>query len=88
MTAPDPDSLAARAFVALQYLLPQHLLTGVVHAVTRTRVPWVKNTLIESFVGSFHPDMSEAEQPDPRKFESFNAFFTRALRARRAARRS
>ena len=80
MTAPDPDSLGARAFVALQYLLPQHLLTGVVHAVTRTRVPWLKNALIESFIGSFRPDLSEAQQPDARQFESFNAFFTRALR--------
>jgi hypothetical protein len=48
MTAPEPDSLRARAFVALQYLLPQHLLTSVVHAVTRTRVPWLKNALIEA----------------------------------------
>jgi phosphatidylserine decarboxylase len=80
MTAPDPDSLRARAFVALQYLLPQHLLTSVVHAVTRTRVPWLKNALIESFIASFHPDLSEAEQPEALKFESFNAFFTRALR--------
>jgi hypothetical protein len=41
----------------------------VVRAVTRTRVPWLKNALIESFIGSFHPDLSEAEQPDALKFE-------------------
>ena len=78
--AREPDSASARAFVALQYLLPQHFLTRIVHAVTRSRVPLIKNALIDSFLGSYHPDMSEAEQPDPHRFESFNAFFTRALR--------
>ena len=81
MTSPDPDSATARAFVALQYVLPQHFLTGLVHTLTRTRAPWVKNALIRSFLGNFHPDMSDAEQPDALGFESFNAFFTRALRA-------
>ncbi len=60
--------------------MPQHWLTGIVYAATRARAPLIKNNLIESFCGSFHPDMSDAEQSDPVKFESFNAFFTRALR--------
>lgn len=77
----DPISPSARAFIALQYLLPQHWLTSLVYRATRSRVPFIKNTLIESFCGGFHPDMSDAEQPDPTRFESFNAFFTRALRA-------
>ena len=51
---------AARAFVALQYVLPQHFLTSLVHAVTRTRVRWVKDALIDSFIANFHPDMSDA----------------------------
>src|SRR5580704_2248611 len=81
MSGPDADSASARAFVALQYLLPQHFLTAVVHAVTRSRVPLIKNALIESFIGSYHPDLSDAQQPQARAYESFNAFFTRALRA-------
>ncbi len=80
MPNPDPHSLSARAFIALQHLLPQHWLTSLVYAATRSRTPLIKNQLIGSFCGSFHPDMSDAEQPDPVKFESFNAFFTRALR--------
>jgi phosphatidylserine decarboxylase len=72
--------LAARAFVALQYLLPQHALTALVHRVTRSRSPAVKNFLIRRFLAHYRPDLSEAEQPDALKFESFNAFFTRALR--------
>jgi phosphatidylserine decarboxylase len=81
MSNPDPDSLSARAFIALQHLLPQHWLTRIVHAATRARTPVIKDNLIRSFCDSFHPDMSDAEQPDPVQFASFNAFFTRALRA-------
>jgi phosphatidylserine decarboxylase len=77
----DGEGLGARAFVALQYLLPQHLLSRLAYSLTRNRLPWLKNALIESFVDHFHPDMSEAAQPEPLKYESFNAFFTRALRA-------
>jgi len=81
MSALDADSVRARLFVALQYLLPQHFISRLAYRITRSRVPLVKNALIRSFVGNFHPDMSEAEQPDPLQYESFNAFFTRALRA-------
>jgi phosphatidylserine decarboxylase len=81
MTVVDPDSASARAFVALQYLLPQHLLSSWVYELTRSRAPWLKNALIRAFVRRFHPDLSDAGQPDPFSFESFNAFFTRALRA-------
>src|SRR5579863_8159325 len=80
MSAPDPQSASARAFVALQYLLPQHLLTALVHGVTRSRVPLLRNLLIDRFLNSYHPDMSDAAVPEARSFESFNAFFTRALR--------
>jgi phosphatidylserine decarboxylase len=81
MSISDTDSARARAFVALQYLLPQHLLSALVHELTRSRLRWLKNALIGGFLQRFHPDMSEARQPDPFAFESFNAFFTRALRA-------
>jgi phosphatidylserine decarboxylase len=80
MSNPDPNGISARAFIALQHLLPQHWLTSIVYRATRARAPWIKNRLIGSFCDSFHPDMSDAEQPDPLKFDSFNAFFTRALR--------
>ncbi len=74
------DDTGARLFVGLQYLLPQHLLSGAVHSLARLRVGWVKNALIDNFLVNYRPDMSEAEEPDPRAYPSFNAFFTRALR--------
>jgi phosphatidylserine decarboxylase len=68
------------AFVLLQYLLPHHLLCRMVHALTRSRLPWLKNGLIDAFVRAYRPPMSDALQPEPRSYPSFNAFFTRALR--------
>jgi phosphatidylserine decarboxylase len=81
MSSVDADSIGARLFVALQYVLPQHFVGEVVHRLARSRLRWLKNALIDGFIARFRPDMSEAEQPDPRSYESFNAFFTRALRA-------
>jgi phosphatidylserine decarboxylase len=69
-----------RAFVGLQYLLPQHLLSGVVYHLTRSRIGWLKNLLIGAFMRGFKPDMSDAEITDPLAYSSFNSFFTRALR--------
>ena len=68
-----------RLFVAMQHILPQHFLSRIVLRVTRIRFRPIKNLLIRSFVRSFKPKMSEAAQPNPLQYESFNAFFTRAL---------
>jgi phosphatidylserine decarboxylase len=69
-----------RLFVASQYLIPQHFLSRLVYRLTRSRTPGVKNALINSFMRGFGPDMSDALQPDPLAYGSFNEFFTRALR--------
>ena len=78
MSARNP--LRDRLFVASQYLLPQHFLSRLVHRLTRSRSPRVKNALIKSFIRGFSPDMSDALQRDPLAYPSFNEFFTRALR--------
>ncbi len=76
--APTPG---ARLFVALQYLLPQLLLSRLVGWVARARATWIRKPLIRAFVRAYRPDLSDAAQSDPLAYESFNAFFTRALRA-------
>lgn len=63
-----------------QYLLPQHALSRVVHAVTRSRRPWLRDRLMAQFLKRFPVDLEEAERSDPDSYESFNDFFTRALR--------
>jgi phosphatidylserine decarboxylase len=68
------------AFIAMQYLLPQHLLSRLVGRLARaTWRPW-KNFLIRAFLRHFRVRMDEAVEPDPFVYPSFNAFFTRALR--------
>lgn len=69
-----------RLFAALQYLLPGHLLSRGMHALTRVRLVPFKNLFIDTFRRFYHVDMSEAAQSDPHAYEHFNAFFTRALR--------
>jgi phosphatidylserine decarboxylase len=74
-----PGSPAARGFILLQRLLPQHGLSRLVHGLARVRMRVLKNALIRAFVRGFRPDMSGALQADPLAYESFNAFFTRRL---------
>jgi phosphatidylserine decarboxylase len=75
-----------RPSTLFQHIAPQKTLSRIVRAATRwTWRPW-KDFLIGRVVRSYQVDLQEAEQPDPRAYPSFNAFFTRALRegARRA----
>ena len=80
MSVPPLPSLRDRLFVAMQHALPQHFLSRIVLRVTRVRLWPVKNLLIRSFLRGFKVNMSEAAQPNPLQYPSFNAFFTRALR--------
>ena len=81
MSVPPAPSLRDRLFVAMQHALPQHFLSRIVLRLTRIRLRPVKNLLIRSFLRGFTPNMSEASQPNPLQYPSFNAFFTRSLRA-------
>lgn len=73
-------TLAQRAFVWLQYLLPQSLLTRCVGVFARRRVPWLTGFVIRRFIAAYGVDMTEAVDPDPAAYPTFNAFFTRPLR--------
>jgi len=73
--------IGGRAFVAIQHVLPHHGISRLVLAATRSRASAFKNALIRLFVRGFNPDMSDAVEPEPTAYASFNEFFTRALRA-------
>jgi len=75
MSTPFRDGL----FVALQYLLPHHLISRAVYAMTRWRSPLVQPA-IRAFVQHFKVDMDEAADASPAGYTTFNAFFTRALK--------
>lgn len=63
-----------------QYLMPGHLVSRATHAFTRCRCSTVKNLFTDWFVGHFDVNMGEALEEDPHAYETFNAFFTRALK--------
>lgn len=63
-----------------QYLLPHHLLSGMVYHLTRCEWPPLKNFLIRTFIAWFKVDMDLAVQPDAGAYRNFNHFFTRALK--------
>ncbi|ODS23524.1 phosphatidylserine decarboxylase [Candidatus Endobugula sertula] len=68
-------------FIALQYLLPQHLLSRITGRLANSRTIWFKNLLIRQFIQHFHVDMSIAANPNPESYTTFNDFFTRPLAA-------
>jgi phosphatidylserine decarboxylase len=71
---------SGRLFVWFQHLLPQHGLSRLVLHATRVRAAWFKNSLIRGFLKLYSVEMSDAVQPDPLAYGSFNEFFTRALK--------
>jgi phosphatidylserine decarboxylase len=65
----------------LTYALPHRLLSGVARRLAYSSHPGVSRWLIDTVVARFGVDLEEAAQADPRAYKSFNAFFTRELRA-------
>ena len=74
-------SLGDRAFIGMQYLLPQHLLSRIVGWVAESRIGFLRSWLIRAFLSRYPVDLTEAAQPVPDRYASFNDFFTRRLRA-------
>lgn len=68
------------AFIALQHLLPQHLLSRLMGWLAESRWRWLKNLWISLWIKHFQVDMSEAESSDLDAYPNFNTFFTRALK--------
>lgn len=65
----------------VQGLLPQRALTAAMHRLTRSEIPWLKNALITVIGSAAGVDWSEAASMELDDYPSFNAFFTRPLRA-------
>jgi phosphatidylserine decarboxylase len=65
----------------LTYALPHRALSSLARRLAYSNHPRLSAWLIDTVTRKFGVDLSEAEQPDPRSYPSFNAFFTRGLRA-------
>ena len=70
-----------RLKVVSQYVLPKRYLTAFAGRIARAELGNFTVRLIRWFVGKYAVDMSEARNPDISSYKSFNAFFTRPLKA-------
>lgn len=67
------------AFVALQHILPQHLLSRLAGRLAASQRRWLRDRLIRRFVADYGVDLGEAARGIG-QFASFNDFFTRELK--------
>lgn len=72
--------LRDRLRAGLLACLPQHAVSRLTMKLTRLHTR-AKDPVVRWFIRRFGVDMSEAADPDPAAYPTFNAFFTRALRA-------
>lgn len=64
-----------------QYALPHHALSVLMSKITHSEQTLVKKPLLNWFLNNYAVDLSEAEYSEPDYYSSFNAFFTRSLKA-------
>ena len=72
--------MSDRLAVIPQYLLPKRGLTVLAGKLAGLRGGKLTTAVIRWFIRRYAVDMSEAANPDPAAYPSFNEFFTRALR--------
>lgn len=75
----DSSSPLKRLGVGLQHVLPQRTLTALAQRISTSRSASIRSPLMAGFQRVFDVDLDEAEVPED-GFDSFNAFFTRALK--------
>jgi len=68
-----------KLLAGIQYFLPHHLLSRLVHALMRIRAAPVKNAQIAVLGALFGVDWSESKRQSASEFATFNDFFTREL---------
>lgn len=73
--------MSERLFVLLQHLMPKLAMTRFAGSVANWEGGSLTQWIIRRFIARYKVDMSEAAASDPAAYASFNAFFTRALRA-------
>ncbi|WP_299011643.1 archaetidylserine decarboxylase [uncultured Shewanella sp.] len=66
--------------IALQYLLPKHLLSRLVGKLASAEMGAITTIAIKGFIKKYKVNMSEAADPRPESYRSFNDFFTRPLK--------
>ena len=66
--------------VALQYLLPKRAINVFAGWCAQSRATWWVHNIIPWFIRRYGVNMTDAANPDPRSYATFNEFFTRPLK--------
>jgi phosphatidylserine decarboxylase len=66
--------------IALQYIMPKHLISRLVGSLAAAESGKLTTGLIKLFIKQYGVNMSEALYSDPEHYSSFNEFFTRELK--------
>ncbi|KXF82219.1 archaetidylserine decarboxylase [Enterovibrio coralii] len=65
--------------IGLQYCMPKHLLTRLVGKLAAAKAGFLTTAVIKWFIRQYKVEMSEAKNPDPASYPTFNDFFVREL---------
>lgn len=65
--------------IGLQYLTPKHALTRLAGKLASAKMGWLTTAVIRWFIKQYKVEMSEAKNPDPAAYSTFNNFFVREL---------
>jgi len=65
----------------LQHLLPKDLISAATYRIARSERAWLARPLIRWFARTYRVELADAEHAELGHYPTFNAFFTRALRA-------
>ncbi len=79
MPPPSDPTLWERLKGWLFHAFPHHLVSRSTFRLTRLETR-LKDPLIKLYIRAFKVDMSQALDPNPRAYPTFNAFFVRALK--------
>lgn len=74
-------SMMDRILTIPQYCIPQHILSLMMYRLMHCEVKWLKNGLIRLISHLYEVNLAEAAETDLDFYPSFNAFFTRELKA-------
>ncbi|WP_281546331.1 archaetidylserine decarboxylase [Grimontia sp. SpTr1] len=66
--------------IGLQYCMPKHLLTRLVGKLAAAKAGFLTTAVIKWFIRQYKVEMSEAKNPDPKSYPTFNDFFVRELK--------
>ncbi|MGQ5525015.1 archaetidylserine decarboxylase [Chitinimonas sp. PSY-7] len=72
--------MSERLFVFLQYLMPKQALTRVMGALAGLSAGTLTHWVIRRFIARYNVNMAEAANSEITSYDTFNHFFTRALK--------